>query len=93
LPVTAPRSCDDPSPQLTLTFVTKLPLAAAAVTAKVNNAGNPALGGVVGGVITSAGADAISTTICAVAWPVALGVVGVVGVVPPELGGVVVEPP
>jgi hypothetical protein len=34
------------------------------VTTNVNAAGNPALGGVVGGVMTSVGADAMSTTTC-----------------------------
>src|SRR5205809_5848257 len=46
LPVTAPRSCVEPSPQFTKTSRTALPLAAAAVTTNVNDAGNPALGGV-----------------------------------------------
>jgi hypothetical protein len=51
----------DPSPQLTTTSRIGLPLAVAAVTTNVNVDGSPAVGGVVGGVITSAGAAATFT--------------------------------
>src|SRR5580704_5040492 len=60
-PTMAPRSWLEPSPQSTCTLRTVLPLVAAAVTANVNDAGNPAPGGVVGGVITNVGADKIPT--------------------------------
>src|SRR4029077_12317778 len=56
VPVTAPRSVVSPSPQRTMRSRTALPLAAAAVIAKVKFAGSPTLGGVVGGVMTSVGA-------------------------------------
>ena len=69
---------------------TALPFAVAAVTTNVTVAGSPALGGDVGGVMTSVGADAMSMTICAVDVPVG---VGVVGVVPVPVLGVVVDPP
>src|SRR5580765_2201580 len=53
VPVTAPRSCTPlPSPQLTLRSRTAAPLVVAAVTTNENVAGSPALGEVVGGVMT-----------------------------------------
>ena len=69
-----------PSPQLTVTSRTALPLAVAAVTTNEKVAGNPALGGVVGGVITSVGAAATPTVTVPEACPA----------VPPVAGGVVV---
>jgi hypothetical protein len=63
LPVTAPRDCLSPSPQSTVTSRTALLFCAGTVTANVNDAGNPALGGVVGGVITNVGtADTVTVT-------------------------------
>src|SRR5580658_4664363 len=49
-PETTPRSCVWPSPQTTVTSRATAPLATL-VTANVNDAGRPALGGVLGGVI------------------------------------------
>src|SRR3954452_748195 len=60
-PVTAPRLCVCPSPQSTVKSRTALPFDVAAVTAKVNAAGKPTLGGVVGGVITRDGAFVTTT--------------------------------
>jgi hypothetical protein len=53
----------------------------------VNDAGTPTLGGVDGGVMVIAGADATLTVTDAEAWPEFVGVVGVVGV--PGVVGVV----
>ena len=86
VPVTAPRSCDRPSPQLTVTLRIALPLVVAGVTANVNDAGSPALGGVVGPVMMSVGAPLTLTVTVPDAWPEVAGVVGVVGV--PVAGGV-----
>ena len=97
LPVTAPRSVAEPSPQSTLTALTALPFCAGTVTAIVKLAGKPALGGVVGGVMTMVGAAEMLTTTVAEAWPDADGVVvvGVPGAGVPVVGGgvVVVLPP
>jgi hypothetical protein len=60
----------------------------AGVTAKVNEAGNPAFGGVVGTVIISVGDPATLTVTLPEAWPV---LAGVVGVVPPVAGVVEVD--
>ena len=65
-----------------------LAFAVAAVTANVNDAGNPALGGVVGTVITNVGAPATLTVTLPEAWPELAG-----GVVPPVAGGVVPDEP
>jgi hypothetical protein len=72
-----------------MTLRIALPLVVAAVVAKVNIAGSPDVGGVVGGVITSVGAELTLTTTVPDAWPEAAGV----GVVPAPGVGVVVEPP
>src|SRR4029078_159611 len=58
--LTAPRSWSVPSPQVTVRLRTA-PAPVGTVTAKVNVAGRPALGGVVGGVITRPGATATFT--------------------------------
>src|SRR5439155_5935096 len=88
LPVIAPRCWMSlPSPQLTVTSRIAEPLVAAAVTANVKVAGNPALGIVAGGVIARPGAEATLTVTFPLAVPVVAGVVGVVGV--PLAGGVV----
>src|SRR5581483_2112282 len=65
LPLTAPRLCVWPSPHETVRSRTALPFDVAAVTANVNAAGKPTLGGLVGGVITRFGA-LVTTT---VTWP------------------------
>jgi hypothetical protein len=57
-----------------------LPFVAGTVTAIVNDAGSPALGAVVGGVMTMVGAAAMLTMTLPDAVPDAAGVVGVVGV-------------
>lgn len=76
VPEMAPRDCGrEPSPQITLTSRTALPFVAATVTANVNDAGKPALGGVAGGVITRAGAAEIVTLTDPDDCPVAGGVV------------------
>ena len=54
VPVMLPRLLDDPSFQLMFKLLTALP-PAGTVTVNVKDAGSPALGGVVGGVITSVG--------------------------------------
>jgi hypothetical protein len=91
LPVIAPRSCDGvPSPQFTVTLRIGLAFVVAGVTANVNDAGTPALGGVVGTVMISVGAPATLTVTLPEAWP---ELAGVVGVPPPVAGGVVDEPP
>src|SRR5437773_12316836 len=87
LPTTTPRSFRSPSPQSTVTLRIALPLAVAAVTATVNDAGSPAPGGVAGGVMTIDGAPLTLTVTLPDDWPDAAGVVGVVGV--PVAGGVV----
>ena len=94
LPTTAPRSCIAPSPQFTVRSRIALPLVAAAVTTNVNVAGSPAVGAVVGGVITNVGAPATLIVIVAEAWPDVFGA-GVVGVVvpPPPEPPPLVEPP
>lgn len=94
LPLIAPSSVDDPSPQSTVTAFTALPFVVAGVTAIVNDAGRPAFGGDVGGVMTMVGAAATLTVTLADACPDADGVVGVVPVVGvPVAGGVVDELP
>ena len=90
MPVTTPRLCDEPSPQLMLTSRTALPFVVAAVTAMVNDAGSPSPGGLVGGVIASPGAELTLTITVPDAWPEEAG--GVV-VPPPPVAGGVVEPP
>src|SRR3954447_278797 len=75
-PVTAPRLCVCPSPQSTVKSRTALPFDVAAVTANVNAAGKPTLGGVVGGVITSEGALVTTTVTEPDAVPDELGVLG-----------------
>ena len=82
VPVTAPKLCTPlPSPQLTLKSRTAEPLVAAAVITNENVAGSPALGAVVGGVMTSVGAAMTPTVTVPEAWPGALPVAGAVGVV------------
>src|SRR5262249_23668265 len=80
LPVKAPRVPLAPSPQSTVTSRTALPFDAAAVTTNVKEAGSPALGGVVGGVMRIVGAVEIVTVTEPDAWP-------------DDAGGVVVLPP
>ena len=63
-------------------------MAATAPTAKVNEAGKPALA-VVGGVITNVGAAFTVTVTVPDACPLVVVVAGVVGVVDPPLLGVV----
>src|SRR5215813_9331567 len=85
LPVTAPRSVAEPSPQstdtalvpspATLPFCGGVPFVPLTVIVKV--AGRPALGGVVGGTMTIVGAEATLTMTLADAWPDADGVAGV----------------
>src|SRR3954447_7812503 len=94
LPVTAPRLWGgELSPQSTVRSLTALPFDVAAVTAKVNAAGKPTLGGVVGGVITRDGAFVTTTVTEPDAVPDELGVVGVgarlaeLELPPPVLGG------
>src|SRR3954468_18615191 len=93
LPVTAPRLCVVPSPQSTVRSRTALPFEVAGVTAKVNAAGKPTLGGLVGGVITSVGAFVTTTVTEPDAVPDELGVVGAGALLaelelpPPVLGG------
>jgi len=64
-----------------------LAFAVAAVTANVNEAATPALGGVVGTVMISVGDPATLTMTVPEDWP------ELAGVVPPVAGGVVVDEP
>ena len=82
LPVTAPSDWLPPSPHRTVRSRTALPLAAAAVTANVNEAGRPALA-VVGGVITNVGAALTVTVTVPDACPLVVVVAGVVVPLPP----------
>src|SRR5579864_3341180 len=101
-PVTAPRSwTGEPSPQSTLKPLIALPLLVAAVTANVNDDGRPAVGAVVGGVITSVGAPATLMVVVAdvvpeleppPVLPPVLPPLVPPPLVPPLLGGAVVEP-
>src|SRR4051794_26860393 len=76
-PVTAPRLWGgELSPQSTVRSLTALPFDVAAVTAKVNAAGKPTLGAVVGGVITTDGAFVTTTVTEPDAVPDELGVGG-----------------
>ena len=70
-----------PSPHDTVTFFTAPP-PVGVVTTKVNGADKPALGDDVGGVMVRPGAALTVTVTEPDCWPV-VGVVGVVGVVPP----------
>ena len=82
------------SPQSTVSDLIALPFVAGTATAIVNEAGSPALGAVVGGVITSVGAAAMLTMTLPDAVPDAEGVAGVAGAPVVGVDGVVdVEPP